>query len=62
MKITRHRENNEFSSLFIIISRVPLDMPVIRLGHLSETQRRALVIADNRIAENANCASPHPAM
>ncbi|MBC8158979.1 MAG: site-specific DNA-methyltransferase [Alphaproteobacteria bacterium] len=29
------------------------DVPVIRLGHLSETQRRALVIADNRIAENA---------
>ena len=38
------------------------DVPVIRLGHLSETQRRALVIADNRIAENANCASPHPAL
>jgi len=30
------------------------DVPVIRLGHLSETQRRALVIADNRIAENAS--------
>jgi len=29
------------------------DVPVIRLGHLSETQRRALVIADNKIAENA---------
>ena len=37
-------------------------VPVIRLDHLSEIQRRALVIADNRIAENANCASPHPAM
>jgi DNA modification methylase len=29
------------------------DVPVIRLGHLSETQCRALVIADNKIAENA---------
>ena len=28
-------------------------VPVIRLDHLSEIQRRALVIADNRIAENA---------
>ena len=28
-------------------------VPVIRLGHLSETQRRALVIADNRLAEAA---------
>ena len=29
------------------------EVPVIRLGHLSEIQRRALVIADNKIAENA---------
>ena len=29
------------------------EVPVIRLEHLSETQRRALVIADNRIAENS---------
>ena len=29
------------------------DIPVIVLSHLSESQRRALVIADNRIAENA---------
>lgn len=29
------------------------DVPVIVLGHLTETQRRALVIADNRIALNA---------
>ena len=29
------------------------EVPVIRLGHLSEIQRRALVIADNRIAENS---------
>lgn len=29
------------------------DVPVIELGHLSEAQRRALVIADNRIAESA---------
>jgi len=28
-------------------------VPVIVLNHLSEAQRRALVIADNRIAENA---------
>ena len=28
-------------------------VPVIRLGHLSETQRRALVLADNRIALNS---------
>ena len=28
-------------------------VPVITLGHLSEAQRRALVIADNKIAENA---------
>ncbi|HHK74528.1 MAG TPA: site-specific DNA-methyltransferase, partial [Rhizobiales bacterium] len=28
-------------------------VPVIKLGHLSETQRRALVIADNRLAEAA---------
>lgn len=29
------------------------EVPVIVLAHLSEAQRRALVIADNRIAENA---------
>lgn len=29
------------------------EVPVIRLAHLTEVQRRALVIADNRIAENA---------
>lgn len=29
------------------------EVPVIRLDHLTEVQRRALVIADNRIAENA---------
>jgi DNA modification methylase len=29
------------------------EVPVIRLAHLTETQRRALVIADNKIAENA---------
>jgi len=28
-------------------------VPVIRLSHLSEAQRRALVLADNKIAENA---------
>lgn len=28
-------------------------VPVIRLAHLNETQRRALVLADNKIAENA---------
>jgi DNA modification methylase len=28
-------------------------VPVIRLAHLSSTQRKALVIADNKIAENA---------
>ncbi|KZL02645.1 site-specific DNA-methyltransferase [Pseudovibrio sp. Ad26] len=28
-------------------------VPVIRLAHLSEVQQRALIIADNRIAENA---------
>ena len=30
-----------------------LQIPCIRLGYLSETQKRALVIADNRIALNA---------
>jgi hypothetical protein len=29
------------------------EVPCIRLGHLTETQKRAYVIADNRIAENA---------
>jgi DNA modification methylase len=29
------------------------EVPVIVLDHLSETQRRALVLADNRLAENA---------
>jgi DNA modification methylase len=29
------------------------DVPALRLGHLTETQRRALTIADNRIAESA---------
>ena len=29
------------------------EVPVIVLGHLSETQRRALVIADNRLALSA---------
>lgn len=28
------------------------EVPIIRLGHLTETQQRALVIADNKIAEN----------
>ena len=28
-------------------------VPTIELGHLSDTQRRAYVIADNRLAENA---------
>src|ERR1035438_490593 len=30
-----------------------IEVPVIVLGHLSDTQRRALVIADNRLALNA---------
>ena len=29
------------------------DVPVIVLDHLTETQRHALVLADNRLAENA---------
>lgn len=29
------------------------EVPIIRLAHLTDTQRRALVIADNKIAENA---------
>lgn len=29
------------------------DLPCVRLGHLSETQRRAYVIADNQLALNA---------
>lgn len=29
------------------------EVPVIMLGHLSDAQRRALIIADNKIAENA---------
>ena len=29
------------------------EVPVIQLGHLSEAQRRALVIADNQLALNA---------
>ncbi len=29
------------------------EVPVIRLAHLTDTQRRALIIADNKIAENA---------
>jgi len=29
------------------------DVPVIRLANLTETQRKALIIADNKIAENA---------
>jgi ParB-like chromosome segregation protein Spo0J len=29
------------------------EVPVIVLAHLSETQRRALVLADNKLAENA---------
>jgi hypothetical protein len=28
-------------------------VPVIRLGHLSDAQRKALVIADNQLALNA---------
>jgi hypothetical protein len=34
------------------------EVPVIVLSHLSESQRRALVIADNRIAENAGWDEP----
>jgi ParB-like chromosome segregation protein Spo0J len=33
------------------------EVPVIQLGHLSEAQRRALVIADNQLALNAICES-----
>ena len=33
--------------------QVPVPVPVIVLDHLSEAQRRALILADNRIAENA---------
>ena len=29
------------------------EVPVLRLSHLSESQRRALIIADNKITENA---------
>ena len=29
------------------------EVPVIEIGHLSDTQRRALIIADNKIALNA---------
>lgn len=29
------------------------EVPAIMLAHLSETQKRALIIADNRIAQNA---------
>lgn len=31
-----------------------VDVPVIQLGHLSDAKRRAYVIADNRIAEDAS--------
>jgi ParB-like chromosome segregation protein Spo0J len=35
-------------------SRLSLEqVPVIRLGHLSDAQRKALVIADNQLALNA---------
>ena len=35
-------------------TRLGLDqVPVIRLGHLSDAQRKALVIADNQLALNA---------
>ncbi len=30
-----------------------IEIPCIRLGHLTETQRKAYVIADNRLALNA---------
>ena len=30
-----------------------LEVPCIRLGHLTETQRKAYIIADNRLALNA---------
>jgi ParB-like chromosome segregation protein Spo0J len=33
-------------------------VPVVVLDHLTPTQRRALVIADNRIAENAGWDEP----
>ncbi|MFN9960559.1 MAG: DNA methylase N-4, partial [bacterium] len=29
------------------------EVPVVSLDHLSDTQRRALILADNKIAENA---------
>ncbi len=35
------------------LAQVPVPVPVIVLDHLSEAQRRALILADNRIAENA---------
>jgi hypothetical protein len=30
-----------------------MEVPCIRLGHLTETQRKAYIIADNRLALNA---------
>ena len=36
------------------------EVPVIVLSHLSEPQRRALVIADNRIAENVGWDEAEP--
>lgn len=29
-------------------------VPIVRLGHLTETQKRAYILADNRIAENSS--------
>jgi ParB-like chromosome segregation protein Spo0J len=34
-------------------------VPVIELAHLSDVQRRAYVLADNRLAERAGCLCKH---
>ena len=38
------------------------EVPCIRLGHLTETQQRAYVIADNKLALNAGWDAQMPSM
>ena len=53
-EIQKPYQTRKARGLIIFLPDVTLQqVPVIRLGHLSDAQRKALVIADNQLALNA---------